>query len=76
MVSAAFGNLHSESTVLFKKKYREHKERMQTVIPKKKLLVFNKNKAGNLSLCEFLECEIPGQEFPWRNTGLTDALER
>jgi len=75
MSSAAFGSLHSESTVLFKKKYREHNERVQAVIPKKKLLVFNV-KQGWKPLCDFLGCEIPGQEFPWLNTGLTDCLER
>jgi len=72
MSSAAFGSLHSESTVLFKKKYREHNERVQAVVPKKKLLVFNV-KQGWKPLCDFLGCEIPGQEFPWLNTGLTDC---
>ena len=72
---AAFGSLSPESSVLFKKKYREHNERVQAMIPRKKLLVFNV-KEGWKPLCDFLECEIPDQEFPWQNSGLTDSLER
>ena len=72
---AAFGSLSPESSVLFKKKYREHNERVQAMIPRKKLLVFNV-KEGWKPLCDFLGCEIPDQEFPWQNSGLTDSLER
>lgn len=63
---AAYGTLRPESTVLYKKKYREHNERVQAVIPKEKLLIFNV-KQGWKPLCEFLGCEIPDQEFPRRN---------
>ena len=38
---AAVGSLKTESTVLFRKKYREYNERVQTVIPKERLLVYN-----------------------------------
>ena len=65
---AAYGSLCSESTVLFKKKYREHNERVQAVIPKEKLLMYNV-KQGWKPLCEFLGCEIPEREFPRENVG-------
>lgn len=80
---AAYGTLRPESTVLYKKKYREHNERVQAVIPKEKLLIFNV-KQGWKPLCEFLGCEIPEQEFPrqnvkgegakWVNSMITDAM--
>ena len=60
---SAYGTLRPESTVLHKKKYREHNERVQAVIPKEKLLIFNV-KQGWKPLCEFLRCEIPDEEFP------------
>ena len=60
---SAFGTLRPEFTVLHKKNYREHNERVQAVIPKEKLLIFNV-KQGWKPLCEFLGCEIPDQEFP------------
>ncbi|XP_078361789.1 uncharacterized protein LOC144646136 [Oculina patagonica] len=66
MAMSAYGPLRPESTVLHKKKYREHNERVQAVIPKEKLLVFNV-KQGWKPLCEFLGCEIPDQEFPRAN---------
>ncbi|XP_078350485.1 uncharacterized protein LOC144635255 [Oculina patagonica] len=76
MDSAAFGILNSKSTVLFKKKYREHNERVQAVIPKEKLLIFNV-KQGWEPLCKFLGCEVPEQEpFPWQNVGTADSSGR
>ena len=82
---AAYGTLRPESTVLYKKKYREHNERVQTVIPKEKLLIFNV-KQGWKPLCEFLGCEIPEQEFPrqnvrgevakWVKSMITDAMRK
>ena len=63
---AAYGTLRPESTVLYKKKYREHNERVRAVIPKEKLLIFNV-KQGWKPLCEFLGCDIPDQEFPRQN---------
>ena len=75
MNTAAYGSLKTEATVLFKKKYREHNERVQAVIPKEKLLVYNV-KQGWKPLCEFLGCEIPEKDFPWLNAGMSDVLER
>ena len=74
--SAAFGSLNSKSTVLFKKKYREHNERVQAVIPEEKLFIFNV-KQGWKPLCKFLGCAIPEQEpFPCQNVGAADCLQR
>ena len=73
MDSAAFGTLSSKSTLLFKKKYREHNERVQAVIPEKKLLVFNV-KQGWEPLCKFLGCEIPEQPFPRKNVASSKSL--
>ena len=67
---AAFGSVNSKSTVLFKKKYREHNERVQAVIPKEKLLIYNV-KQGWKPLCEFHGCEVPDLEFPRENVGLS-----
>ena len=75
MGSAAFGSLSSKSTVLFKKKYREHNERVQAVIPEKKLLIFNV-KQGWEPLCKFLGCEIPEQPFPRQNIEVSKSLEK
>ena len=72
---AALGSLKTESTVLFKKKYREHNERVQAVVPKEKLLVYNV-KQGWKPLCEFLGCKIPEEDFPWLNAGISYVLER
>ncbi|XP_078361787.1 uncharacterized protein LOC144646134 [Oculina patagonica] len=68
MCFSTYGTVTSTSTVLAKKKYREHNERVQAVIPKEKLLVYNV-KQGWKPLCEFLGCEIPDQEFPRANVG-------
>jgi len=82
---AAYGTLRPESSVLHKKKYREHNERVQAVIPKEKLLIFNV-KQGWKPLCEFLGCKIPDQEFPrqnvkgegakWVNCMISDAIRK
>ena len=66
IITAAVGSLNWKSTVLLKKKYREHNERVKAVIPKEKLLVYNV-KQGWKPLCEFIECEVPDQEFPREN---------
>ena len=68
MLNALFGSVNSKSTVLFKKKYREHNERVQAVIPKEKLLIYNV-KQGWKPLCEFLGCDVPEVEFPRENIG-------
>ena len=69
---SAYGTLRPEFTVLHKKKYREHNERVQAVIPKEKLLIFNV-KQGWKPLCEFLGCEIPDEEFPRANVSGTEG---
>jgi len=69
-ITAAYGSLNWKSTTLFKKKYREHNERVQAVIPKEKLLIYNV-KQGWKPLCEFLGCEVPKVEFPSENMGLS-----
>ena len=68
MITAAYGSLNPKSTVLFKKKYRQHNERVQAVIPKEKLLIYNL-KQGWKPLCEFLGCDVPEVEFPKENVG-------
>ena len=69
---SAYGTLRPESKFLQKKKYREHNQRVQAVIPKEKLLIFNV-KQGWKPLCEFLGCEIPEQEFPRANVSGTEG---
>ena len=71
---AAVSSLQTESTVLFRKKYRELNERVQTVIPKERLLVYNV-KQGWEPLCMFLGCEVPQESFPWVNRGQGGTLE-
>ena len=63
---AADGSLTAKSTVLFKKKYREHNARVMSVIPQEKLLIYN-IKQGWKPLCEFLGFDVPKQNFPWEN---------
>ena len=72
---AAYGSVNSKSTVLFKKKYREHNERVQAVIPKEKLLIYNV-KQGWKPLCEFLGCDAPEIEFPRENVGLSFSQDK
>ena len=72
---AAFLSVNSKSTVLFKKKYREHNERVQAVIPKEKLLIYNV-KQGWKPSCEFLGCDVPDLEFPRENVGLSTTRRR
>ena len=71
---AAVSSLQTESTVLFRKKYRELNERVQTVIPKELLLVYNV-KQGWEPLCMFLGCEVPQESFPWANRGQGGTLQ-
>lgn len=69
---AAFGSMNPKSTVVAKKRYREHNERVLAVIPKEKLLIYNVKK-GWKPLCRFLGCNVPDQEFPSVNEGLSFA---
>lgn len=72
---AGFGSLNPRSVVLFKKKYREHNERVKVVVRKENLLIFNV-KQGWGPLCEFLKCQIPKQEpFPRINVAQSNALK-
>ena len=56
-------------------KYREYNERVQTVIPKERLLVYNV-KQGWEPLCMFLGCEVPQESFPWVNRGQRGTLSK
>ena len=67
---AAFGSMNPKSTVIAMKRYREHNERVQVVIPKEKLLIYSVKK-GWKPLCRFLGCNVPDQEFPSVNVGLS-----
>ena len=65
IITAAVGSLNWKSTILLKKKYREHNERVQAVIPKEKLFI------------QTFECEVPDQEFPRENvTCNTSFIQR
>ena len=66
--SATYGSENPTLLPLYRKKYREHNERVQAVVPADQLLVFNV-KQGWLPLCEFLGCEVPSQQFPRCNVG-------
>ena len=72
---AAYGSVNSKSTVLFKKKYREHNERVKAVIPREKLLIYNV-KQGWKPLCEFLGCDVPEMEFPKENVSLAFSQKK
>lgn len=72
-VVAAYGAANAIAS-LYKKKYKEHNERVQAVIPKEKLLVFNV-KQGWDPLCEFLGVDVPSQEFPRANAASSVTLE-
>jgi len=69
---AAFGSMNPKSTVIAMKRYREHNERVQAVIPPKKLLIYNVKNSWK-PLCGFLGCNVPDQEFPSVNVGLSFA---
>ena len=69
-VTAAFGSMNPKSTPLAKKKYREHNQRVQAIILKEKLLIYNV-KQGWKPLCEFVGCNVPDQDFPRKNVGLS-----
>ena len=70
---AAYGST-SAIAILYKKKYNEHNDRVQAVIPKEKLLVYNV-KQGWGPLCEFLGVDVPSQEFPRANVASSVTLD-
>ena len=55
-----YGSMDSKSTVLLQKRYSEHNEKVQAVVPKE---IYNL-KQGWKPLCEFLGEDEPDQEFP------------
>ena len=69
---AIFGSSTPEATTLFRKKYRQHNERVQNVIPAERLLVFNVKQRWE-PLCEFLGFDIPSTQFPRANVGQADT---
>ena len=70
--NAIYGSFNPEATVLFRKRYQQHNERVQAVIPSERLLIFNV-KQGWKPLCEFLGCNIPSTEFPRENVSLANT---
>lgn len=70
---AAYGS-PNPIPILYKKKYNEHNERAQAVIPKEKLFVYNV-KQGWGPLCEFLGVDVPSQEFPRANVASSVTLD-
>ena len=57
-----------------KKQYRQHNERVQSVIPQEKLLAFNV-KQGWRPLCAFLGCDVPEKSFPKENVKASFAKD-
>lgn len=51
---------------MFRRKYREHNSYVQTQADQKRLLTMN-IKEGWKPLCEFLQCDVPKESFPFRN---------
>jgi len=69
---AIFGSSNPEATALFRKKYRQHNERVQAVISAERLLVYNV-KQGWKPLGEFLGFDIPSTQFPRENVGQAET---
>ena len=67
-LNAAIGTSYSKykSTCVFRKRYRIHNDRVKSIVPADKLLVYNV-KQGWKPLCDFLECEVPTVAFPHEN---------
>ena len=67
-LNAAIGASNSKykSTCVFRKRYRIHNDRVKSIVPADKLLVYNV-KQGWKPLCDFLECEVPTVAFPHEN---------
>jgi len=67
-LNAAIGSSYSKykSTCVFRKRYRIHNDRVKSIVPADKLLVYNV-KEGWKPLCDFLECEVPTVAFPHEN---------
>lgn len=61
-----FNNKNNEA--IYKRKYREHNSYVQNQAEQKRLLTMN-IKEGWKPLCEFLQCDVPKESFPFRNKG-------
>ena len=65
-LTAFFGSLNPKSTYVFRKRHRIHNERVKSIVPADKLLVYNV-KQGWKPLCDFLGCSAPAIPFPHEN---------
>ena len=67
-LNAAIGSTDSKykSTCVFRKRYRIHNDRVKSIVPANKLLVYNV-KQGWKPLCDFLKCKVPTIAFPHEN---------
>jgi Sulfotransferase domain len=55
---------------IWRKRYREHNQRIIATTPPDRLLIMDLEKGdGWLTLCNFLGCDAPDYEFPWTNRG-------
>ena len=63
---AMFGSHDPKATYVFRKRFRNHNERVKSVVPRDQLLVYNVEQ-GWKPLCDFLESEIPDVPFPREN---------
>ena len=64
--NAAIGSCNSKSAFVIRKRYRIHNQRVKSIVPADKLLVYNV-KEGWKPLCDFLDCEVPTVAFPHEN---------
>ena len=66
LLNAALGTFNSNSTYVFRMRYRIHNHRVKSIVSADKLLVYNV-KEGWKPLCDFLECDVPTIAFPHEN---------
>lgn len=66
LLTALFGSLNPKSTYVFRKRHRIHNQRVKSIVPHEKLLVYNV-KQGWKPLCDFLDCTYPAIPFPHEN---------
>ena len=64
--TAVGGSTNPKSTHVIRKRYRIHNDRVKSIVPADKLLVYNV-KEGWKPLCDFLECEVSTVAFPHEN---------
>ena len=65
-LNGAIGSCNTKSTYVMRKRYRIHNDRVKSIVPADKLLVYNVTQ-GWKPLCDFLECEVPTVAFPHEN---------